>query len=395
MYGQVPARKLADSQIQYDFIPSDVFTDKKYKTVLGKSLKVNTQEYKVLIIPETTYITAALAGAVAALAGAGCRVIFINCLPQGICHGNGTLAEGIRKDEERQCLDELKVCSVVSLEELIDAILPEGVSEVSLCPAEPLIRVFHYKNESAVFYFVNEAANTYEGVITICKEDSCCLSDDMDCGENNFVPCYAYDAWDNRLERLSAKPCEEGVKLPVVLEPQKSLIILFDEAEEKLLPLSKKNYNFSDEIILTEGWKRSLCNAINYPDYREEKEVSLPDFVEKEKPDFGGYIRYKKKVKLPGAGKSSPASQIVLEITDAAEGVEVFVNGVSAGIQIVPTYRFDITELVKEGDNLIAVEVATTLERAVPAITQVSGAVIPLPSNHCGITGCVKLRVSF
>ena len=78
---------------------------------------------------------------------------------------------------------------------------------------------------------------------------------------------------------------------------------------------------------------------------------------------------------------------------DAAEAVEVFVNGVSAGIQIVPAFRYDIAGLVKEGSNTLAIEVATTLERAVPTVTKVPGAVILPPANHCGITGEVRLYI--
>ena len=43
MFSQVPARELADCQIQYDFIPADVFTEEKYRTVVGKTLKVYLQ----------------------------------------------------------------------------------------------------------------------------------------------------------------------------------------------------------------------------------------------------------------------------------------------------------------------------------------------------------------
>ena len=69
-------------------------------------------------------------------------------------------------------------------------------------------------------------------------------------------------------------------------------------------------------------------------------------------------------------------------------------NGVSAGIRIVPVYRYDIAALVKEGSNTLTIEVATTLERAVPTTTRVPGAVIPPPSNHCGITGVVRVVFS-
>ena len=66
MYSQEPARRLADHQIDYHFIPSDVFTEvvrpenayHTYGTVLGKTLKVNKQEYRALIVPECSYVTA-------------------------------------------------------------------------------------------------------------------------------------------------------------------------------------------------------------------------------------------------------------------------------------------------------------------------------------------------
>ena len=38
-------------------------------------------------------------------------------------------------------------------------------------------------------------------------------------------------------------------------------------------------------------------------------------------------------------------------------------NGISAGVQIAAPFEYDITPLVKEGANEIAIEVSTTLER--------------------------------
>ena len=43
--------------------------------------------------------------------------------------------------------------------------------------------------------------------------------------------------------------------------------------------------------------------------------------------------------------------------------MELFVNGTSQGIQILPPFLYDITEAVKDGENDIRIEVATTLER--------------------------------
>ena len=69
---------------------------------------------------------------------------------------------------------------------------------------------------------------------------------------------------------------------------------------------------------------------------------------------FSGFLRYETCFTVKAQG---------LEITDAYEGVEVFVNGQSAGIQVVPPFRYDLRGLTKDGENKLVIEVATTLER--------------------------------
>lgn len=74
----------------------------------------------------------------------------------------------------------------------------------------------------------------------------------------------------------------------------------------------------------------------------------------------------------------------MLEITDAWEGVEVFVNGKSAGIQVAPPFRYDLRSLTSEDENVLVIEVATSLER------ERRGAKKAAPT---GITGEVALYV--
>ena len=52
-----------------------------------------------------------------------------------------------------------------------------------------------------------------------------------------------------------------------------------------------------------------------------------------------------------------------LEVTDAYEGVEVFLNGESLGIQVVAPFIYDLRGKVQNGENQLVIEVATTLER--------------------------------
>ena len=104
--------------------------------------------------------------------------------------------------------------------------------------------------------------------------------------------------------------------------------------------------------------------------------ITRPESYHFTDPKFSGFIRYEKEIL---AGENYTA----LEISDAHEGVEVFVNGISAGIQITPPYRYDLTALCHPGRNKLTIEVATTLEREQKRFGKASA--------FSGITGSVTL----
>ncbi|WP_099466872.1 glycosyl hydrolase [Konateibacter massiliensis] len=352
MLMQKPARILADNQIDYDFIPADVFTEKeRYKTGLDYGLTVHKQSYKVLMIPRAQYISSELAKSIAALSEKDFPVVFIEALPEGIYDGDNDI------------LEKLKSCPVVELEQLTEFLRKRKIAEIELTPADNRIRYLHYNNGNDMFYFVNEGMNTYKGTVSLPMKGK----------------CYSYHAWDNRLETIETIEAEEGTKVIVELQPKKSLIIMFDEAEEELLskPLQVKG----DRVQLQDKWLRSICRSIDYPDFKDAKEVLLPDYLAKEKPKFSGFVRYE------NSFYAKEKEKMVLVVSDAAEGVEVFVNKRSAGIQIVPPYCYDITELLQEGENTLSIEVATTLERETAAKKIFKGKV----SSLSGITGTVNL----
>ena len=105
-----------------------------------------------------------------------------------------------------------------------------------------------------------------------------------------------------------------------------------------------------------------------------------------ENPEFSGFARYETSIVFSGEGT------VTLEITDADEGVEVFVNGRSLGIEIAPPMRYDLSSHLIQGENLLAIEVATTLERqAFPLLDDYGKKVTCPPSGKTGLTGTVRL----
>lgn len=359
MLTQKPARTLAEAQIEYDCIPCDVFAEpERYKTVLGNPLRVNTQSYRALVVPCAQFVPAAFARAAAELQHLGLPVLFLDGLPEGVCGGDDGL------------LASLADCPVLRLEELVPELRQLALPEAVFAPASTYLRAMHYQGECGLFYFVNEGAKPYAGTVTIPYSG----------------PCYWYDPWASAIHPAHGLPCGDSLRLDISLESSHSLILLLDEPEESLLT---QPVRCTGRELPLEGWRRSTCAAIDYPRFIGAKSVTLPDNLAQEQPDFSGFVRYESAFHLPGPGR------VVLEITDAAEGVEVFVNGGSAGIRIVPPFRYDLTPLATPGRNEIAVEVATTLERYCYDLTKNDPRMkmrgLAAPTCGSGITGRVSI----
>ena len=358
MMMQEPAWLLAEAQIEYDFIPSDVFAEREaYRTEIGSTLKVNIQEYQILIVPKYNYIPKAAADGIAEFLKKGGQVFFVEDYPENCCEGMA-LPEEIRRG----------IC--LALPELLPALEKTEVREVKITPANRRLHYLHYKEETDRYLFVNEDHADYTGEIYMEKKGD----------------CYAYNPWENRLEKLFAKETEEGTLLSVTIEPLKPLVVIFDKAEESLHePLTLSG----TKTALSENWKRSLCRSIDYPAFQKEKRITLPDALAEEEPLFSGFVRYENTISC------KKGESLLLEISKAAEGVEVFVNGVSAGIQIAAPYRYDLSGLMKEGKNELRIEVATTLEREMsqhpdPMLAMMG--IKPVPTSESGITGMVYIE---
>ena len=222
----------------------------------------------------------------------------------------------------------------------------------------------HYQGEEELFYFVNESAETWNGTVQLPVQGD----------------CFLYDAWENR-----AYPAEiVNGKLALSIEPLKSVILVMGKADQlHAIP----SFEGRAETLLS--WTRSTCESIAYPAFGEGKAVTLPDTLAEEQPEFSGFVRYETTVQI------DKPKQVLLEITDAWEGVEVFVNGQSAGIQVAPPFRYEIPKLVRPGENEIAIEVATTLERWNYAVSKddprAKAMGLTEPTCGSGITGTVRL----
>lgn len=353
------AHRLVDAQIDYDILPQDVFEDRAaYRTVISNNcFTVNTQSYRAFILPYSQFITSAAAEAVKELKQAGIPVFMVGGLPEGICKGDASLPE----------------LKCVSLEELVPELIRLQIPELNISPENNRIRYRHYVHDDGMemFFFVNEGTETWSGKVQ------------LPLGGKTYV--YRYDAWENHLSPADIS----GNTLSLSIEPLHSEAVIFDPAAvmEDLKPFLYEDLRDADrkqELAFSSGWLRDICRSKAYPSFTGEKAIQLPDTLAQEEPEFSGFVRYRNQFEAKAGEK------VLLEISDACEGVEVFLNGQSLGIQIVPPFRYDLSQNLKDGRNSLSVEVSTTLERENSGIPDVTGQ-IRTPSALSGITGTVRL----
>ena len=77
------------------------------------------------------------------------------------------------------------------------------------------------------------------------------------------------------------------------------------------------------------------------------------------KEDFTGVIRYEVPFQM-----DEKRDRVEILLDTVYEGARVSVNGSEAEIRICPPYRFDVTNYVQRGENILTAEVTTTLGRA-------------------------------
>ncbi|MDR1902495.1 MAG: hypothetical protein LBQ88_09475 [Treponema sp.] len=369
-----PCHLLADAQIEYDIIPQDVFIETdRYKTTLGEFLTINSQEYRALIVPYSQFVTNSFANAVQTLLAAGFPVIFIDGLPDAV-------SDIPPHDTELTALSgRLSGAAIIDLDELVPVLRAylkkNGGNAIAFSPEHNRLRYLQYIHDDGtqVYFMVNEGTTAWNGSIRFPHTQQCAV----------------YNAWDNQIETVSTHITNDYMEMAAVIEPLKGLIVIFDDTLPSANNKETPRICADAGINLKENWKRSICCAFDYPAFGESKTITLPDTLAGEKPDFAGFVRYERSLTLTGKQLSQPRK--IIEITDAYEGVELFINGVSAGIQITPPFRYCIDDLAREGENFVTIEVATTLERQVQPSGFMAAMEASQPGNPLGITGHVIL----
>ncbi len=327
------ARLLIENQIDFDFVPADLFSDPA-AYVLQDKLKIGGEAFSALVIAQTGYVP-----------------------------------DSVRKFAEAAKAQGFPVLYAAEEPALAERLRAVGACDVHLEMAFPDLRYYRYAHTSDLYLFCNEhAGEAYIGRVTVLSRGDVC----------------AYDAWENVLRPIAHRAVEGGTELTITVRPFEPVIVVFDPPEGARIPEGE----CSGAPVQLDKWTVSVCESKEHPAFRPLAESDeMPD-AGILLPDFSGHIRYETRFYADG-------DTAVLEIADAYEGVSVWLNGAFIGSRVAPRFRFDLSGALCKGENVLTIEVTTNLARKMDkmlgktfALYKKSPAILPI-----GIVGEVGVYV--
>lgn len=337
MADKKPARVLHENQIDFDFVPSDLFQDMEiFRGRFDGRLCVGEETYETLVIPYSQFLTGAVARFVRMASEAGFPVFILEALPLGI-------SDCLNPEEEQELLKGLSGCTVLSLDRLAEAVRGTAECDFSIVPAFRRLRYYHCRCENKEIYLIlnEDPSETYEGIVKLPVQGSAVFYD----------PCL------NRTIEAENRADESGMEVRLRLFPLQMLVLLADPSQTV-----KENFEegVKEEFRKISGtWSVAIARSREYPAFHDEIHMERLESIAALYPDFSGFIRYEITFSL--SAEESFADY--LELEDCYEGAEIWVNGENAGMRMAKPYRFPVRELFKEGENQLRIEVASSLAR--------------------------------
>ncbi|MDD6479470.1 MAG: glycosyl hydrolase [Oscillospiraceae bacterium] len=361
-------KNLSENQIDCDVVPLGVFADKEiYECKKGK-FRINKEEYSALIIPYSEFLPDVFLSEVLNLLKNGIRVIFAEDFPTaalGNIELNADVIQKIRENKQSLC------CLTANISEQLKA---DGIGvDISIPTPNKYLRHYHYViGDMNIYFLTNESK--YQTFNEVVK---------FPFAENSIL----YDAMDNRAYNSFAEIKDGESEIKISLEPYESLFVIFG-SDVKSDSVRIKSADLQDVMTVNGDWRVYKTLSENYPDFElDEKIKGLENVSDKDLyPDFSGIFRYETEFSLQNVSEG-----IFLDLGEAYETVSLYLNGEKVGTKICPPYLFDVTSYIKEGNNILAVEVTNTLAKA-------KGDNLfdrYMPQEPSGLLGPVKLKKAY
>ncbi len=335
---QKVSRALTEHQIDFDITAIDMLIEtERYQTEIrdGK-LTIHDVRFEALVVPPAQRIPLVFAEWM--INHPEVEVIFLNKVPECIVDAS--------ESDSRALLQKITAnTEVMPLAELAAGLKKKGYYDVELKEEYAMLSVYHYEKKQDVYMFVNESAKqTYHGTVILRSEQ----------------PLAVYEGLENRFLSLETVKEEERQAFELELLPGQSIAVI-EGIEGSGLPVYKPLSQVLGQDIVTldiaADWEVFTARAIEYPQFSDGQKMDKLIPYSRLDSRFSGIIAYEKTIEIDASGRVYFRAQHVNDV------MQLWVNDIAFEKKIADPFVYDITAAVKQGENHMRIEVATTLER--------------------------------
>ncbi|PKG21758.1 glycosylhydrolase-like jelly roll fold domain-containing protein [Niallia nealsonii] len=330
MLFQKPAKELTRNQIDFDIVSIDMLSNAE---VRENRIHLNQEVFENLIIPHAERLPEEFFKKAEELIAKGMNIIFIDGYPIGSSEDR-SIQESVALFEQH---DHVQVVSLSALAKYLRSV---GSFEVSLQNESPSLRYYQYRHGNAeVYMFFNESPDVEIENTVLIKQ-------------KGYL--HQYDALENKLYNCSD---EQQNIIPLSLAPQESKVFIV--SNQKIKAVNNLKQKKVGKMKIEGIWKISLATAKEYPVFSKNFTLEKLENISKPAlyPDFSGTIQYELEFEL----EYETSHNYCLDLGDVYEVAEVFINEEKVGTKIAKPYQFNVTNYVKQGKNVLKVEVTNTL----------------------------------
>ena len=328
MYFHKPGRVLMEAQLDYDVIPADCFINGD-AIVENSRLFINEENYPCFILPYGEYVVKEVAEFIIREQSNGLTTIVIDNLPIGCTNGD-PLPEGFQRAvkiiELTAVAEEVRKCAEVK---------NAYHRRVRITEKDKGLRKLIIRNEEGLFVmWFNE--NLAKNVNTVIQTD---YSEEV----------VVYDPWTDTKEVYTL----ENGRYPLSLFPGEARFLLFRSASEEghMFPVLLESKELLIDWQITR--KEENTEIFNVKAGGELPNLNGPNYW----PGFSGTYHYKGNFCM----QKKEGARYRFVIPEAGDCLKIVLNGKCCGYMAGFPSGTYIEEAVKDGDNVLELEISTTL----------------------------------
>lgn len=316
-------KPLFEQQIEFNYLEESLL---KKSSIQESKLVIEQQEYRLILIEEVSRLSEKT----------------IQLLQKFMDEGGIVLT----LEQHKQ----LTGARQTRVENLVQSVEEVGERKVKLIPSGADLRFSLVRKAGQSFYlFVNEGEATFTGNVEI----------------NEIGKLQKWDAWNGTIDDHPQQLMNGKLIVPLELKRRDSIIFHIN-SEEEPIEIVDKQYGDKQVQALDGEWVITL-DGQKLPTNALGSWTKLADYK---------YVSGTAQYEL--TFKTKKADHIQLDLGEAHELVQLWVNEQKVGTKMWAPYDFDITDFVEDGENKLTIKVTNSKANEMDQLSLPSGLIGPV-----------------